>query len=832
MTWTTLASRLNDLPHVLAGPLLRQVTPKSVTVWVAVRKPGSVSLTVLDASGGQVMSASRHTVAVGTNLHIVAVTARQAQPVLTEGVIYRYDMTFNFDGGPSESLAAATANAKLAYLSVVQPGPTFCLPPQNINQLRLICGSCRIPHGNGKDAFPIADRLIGNAAANPAMRPHQLLLTGDQIYADDVAPIMLLMLSDAAHVLLGWDEILPVASDHGGPATGTQLVPYLRRDILDAAGFTSEDLDGHLMSLGEYVCMYLFVWSDVLWQPDALPTFQDLVNAGHTQITDLAAFGHWLGDRTKNNDSDTTGKHAKRIELFRDTVSQVRRLMANIPSYMILDDHEVTDDWNMTRDFCKGVYGSPLGLRVVQNALVAYALCQHWGNVPEQFDGQAAPPPPGQTLLGLLDGTNATRYAQQSPQMQTLLGVHDAATLEARPDHGAFHDANSLLYDFTVEGPGHQVIFTDTRTWRSFPGTDAGSVLLPPEQLHRQIGGAPDTGNRALIVVLSTNAPAVETIRSATRHDTIANLFEHFPDVYEAWELPSVAFDRLIATLSGRLPLVNGWRTGPLILLSGDVHFGFASRLLYRATTRYEDSQPQPATSVIAQLVASSFRKQTDNTLGFHREGYDYLPHWYLRPLVPRRTPEGYVGWNVPRDSQRAVGQIGDEIGGAWVPLLTLNLDQPTVAVSPDGLFLGVAVDAATPPDYSYRLDYLLPAKDGIPPAQPPAIPPLPTGATPAQRQQAAEAFHLATGQYRRYNSSSPAVSKIVGVNNMGEITFDWSADPKKRKVNLTLRWRSSSDVGDNNSSSEPDPVQFTDYVVSLDPDDADFPEITPRAMP
>ncbi|MGZ5792895.1 MAG: DUF7800 domain-containing protein, partial [Croceibacterium sp.] len=69
MTWTTLASRLNDLPHVLAGPLLRQVTPKSVTVWVAVRKPGSVSLTVLDASGGQVMSASRHTVAVGTNLH-------------------------------------------------------------------------------------------------------------------------------------------------------------------------------------------------------------------------------------------------------------------------------------------------------------------------------------------------------------------------------------------------------------------------------------------------------------------------------------------------------------------------------------------------------------------------------------------------------------------------------------------------------------------------------------------------------------------------------------------------------------------------------------------
>jgi hypothetical protein len=491
MAWTTLASRLNNLPHVLAGPVLRQVTTRSVTVWVAVRLPGSVALTVMDASGQQMMSGSRHTVALGTNLHIVAVTAKTSAAVLTEGVIYRYDMTFNFDGAPSESLDVATANAKLAYVSFGQPGPTFCLPPHDINQLRLICGSCRIPHGNGKDAFPIVDGLIGNAAANPAMRPHQMLLTGDQIYADDVAPIMLLMLSDAAHVLLGWDEILPVASDHGGPATGTRLVPYLRRDILDAAGFTSEDLDGHLMSLGEYLCMYLFVWSDVLWQPDALPTFQDLVNVAHTQITDLAAFAHWLGDRTKNNDSDATGRHAKRIELFRDSVGQVRRLMANIPSYMILDDHEVTDDWNMTRDFCKGVYGSPLGLRVVQNALAAYALCQHWGNVPEQFDAQAAPPPPGQALLGLLDGTNATRYAQQSPQMQSLLAVHDAATLEARPDHGVFHDANSLLYDFTVEGPGHQIIFTDTRTWRSFPGTDAGSVLLPPSSSSVRSGARP-----------------------------------------------------------------------------------------------------------------------------------------------------------------------------------------------------------------------------------------------------------------------------------------------------------------------------------------------------
>jgi hypothetical protein len=75
------------------------------------------------------------------------------------------------------------------------------------------------------------------------------------------------------------------------------------------------------------------------------------VNTAHAQITDFAAFTHWLGDRAKNNDSKATGKHFARLEVFRDTVWKVRRLMANIPSYMILDDHEVTDDWDLQNHY-------------------------------------------------------------------------------------------------------------------------------------------------------------------------------------------------------------------------------------------------------------------------------------------------------------------------------------------------------------------------------------------------------------------------------------------------------------------------------------------------
>lgn len=44
MTWKPLEERLTFLPLVLAGPILRQVTTDSVTVWVALRRKADVTL--------------------------------------------------------------------------------------------------------------------------------------------------------------------------------------------------------------------------------------------------------------------------------------------------------------------------------------------------------------------------------------------------------------------------------------------------------------------------------------------------------------------------------------------------------------------------------------------------------------------------------------------------------------------------------------------------------------------------------------------------------------------------------------------------------------------
>ena len=60
--------------------------------------------------------------------------------------------------------------------------------------------------------------------------------------------------------------------------------------------------------------------------------------------------------------------------------------MANIPTYMIFDDHDFTDDWNLNPMWYDRVYHTSLGVTAARNALVSYALFQDWGNDPLKYE--------------------------------------------------------------------------------------------------------------------------------------------------------------------------------------------------------------------------------------------------------------------------------------------------------------------------------------------------------------------------------------------------------------------------------------------------------------
>src|SRR4051794_20410792 len=261
MTLALLRDRLAALPLVLSGPLLRRTEPTGVTVFVALREPRAVTLRVYEAVAGGARGAlraeaKRSTLAIGQNLHVVAVTAVPAQP-LAWGGLFLYDLAF---GEPAASAPTLLSPGMLVPLNsgadprevVCYPGtalPSFALPPADLNQLRILHGSCRKAGGPSKDLMPLFDDLIAQTATSPIQRPHQLYLTGDQIYADDVPDALLTLLTDAGNTLLGWVPKVPLAEPTGAtvdlrrggdPDTPPYLAPGGRQKLMeDHAGFTS-----------------------------------------------------------------------------------------------------------------------------------------------------------------------------------------------------------------------------------------------------------------------------------------------------------------------------------------------------------------------------------------------------------------------------------------------------------------------------------------------------------------------------------------------------------------------------------------------------------------
>jgi hypothetical protein len=827
MARPNLSSRLGAIPLILAGPILRQVTDSSVTVWLALKQNATVSLNVYDTDQTDLveplMSGTLATTAIGTNLHIVAATARPQNILtkLTENKLYFYNLSFSSIDPPlsvtfSQAISpqGTTIQVKDALAYGSRALPSFVLPPKDLNKLKLIHGSCRKPHAEGYDALATLHVLINQNASSPLDRPHQLLLTGDQIYADDVADGLLLMLMDASRTLLQWSETLIIKP--GETATITNWASYYRTKVLSKAQFTSDDLKSHLITLGEFISMYLFVWSDVLWPKD-LPVFDDIVQpitlfARSDQVSKLVIY-------LRKNLKSTMDEELQYIANFRSTLPNVRRALANIPTYMICDDHEVTDDWNSTRRFCSQVYGNALGMRVVQNALAAFSVCQAWGNDPDRFAGSAA----GAVLLdtlgkvaakvhGVAAGTEvgstaaADLYESSSTTIQKIVGVHPATVVNSagrvfhdNEDNVASNNPDSLRFNFRIEGPGHLVLVTDTRTWRGFPSSaldDHGDFLesyAAKPEMPRQLSLTNPLDDRLLLVVVTTNAPPIASVRFSERHPFLLNTVSHAGDkikgffidpptlttsapplysgsvraIYEfdledSWDFPSspfdhsAPFDRLVVHLDSLLQAQG--RTQQVILLSGDVHSSFASRLSVFGQDPQTGVMGKPR-MVVAQVVSSALKNQATKTKGQQLEGYTYAPAELARHLVPNFVPEAFQG-------SKLSGVVSDSV--YRLDYLVATAGQTSTMPFPDPLVIVDGQDATNLRNYSKMHQY---------------------------------------ANILQYSGASDL--QIIGHNNIAELKFIWGADKRAQHI---LHWSGSDGT-----------VYTTTYDVSLNLNDAKY---------
>lgn len=802
---------------MLAGPIVRTVTRTSVTVWLALKESATVKLTIHESDS--TVAPTIGTVAVpaskiGPNLYLVALTASILPAQLKLGSLYFYRLSFVTKKATKDLVQATGAADMTAFAYAPYQLPSFLLPPSNIEQVRFALGSCRKTHTSSPDALAVLDDVLSASASAPTARPQVLMLGGDQIYADEVAETLLMMLTDAGTTLLGFEE-LPVSSTV--VLSPGELPPGIRTRTIKDAGFTSVDTRSHLMGLGEYLAMYLFAWSDVLWtDPDTglpvVPAVED--------VFELYGVNDYLDDAKKLK-LEMINQRSWVLVTY-STLPRVRRALANIATYMILDDHEITDDFNMQRRFCDKVYGSSLGMRVVQNGLIAYALCQHWGNCPEQFTNST----PGARLLSLFAAAADYKTLARNVDLQKIVGLHAPAQLASRTPYAVYHDADSLIYNYTIEGDAFQLIVTDTRTWRSFPrrGPLRPPDLIQEAQFAAQILGTPPLGNRLLMVLVTTNMPPCPSIRQAGRD--LPSLPGHsfdFEDFFDGWQIEQIDFARMIAAVAKKVATANAMSPfgGRVVLLSGDVHSSQATRLGYWATQQVGDpaGAPTPAQVVFAQIVSSALHNQNEDTLGEHLHGYDYLPSFKAqlgRQQV--QLTEGFVGWNPVTLARGTKGGIKVGTRTTMYPLkpLVVRVGDPNVTVDtsvtedvvfdPDrpnqttrsermgAIWSKTPIHLTVTPHYRYRLDYLKRAAAGF------SFSRSTQGTTPLANQAAASITYASW--------YVPGGSQQVGKSNLGELTFAKASGHPDWIAKFMVRW------GDVSSDL------WVRFDVSLDPND------------
>jgi hypothetical protein len=304
---------------------------------------------------------------------------------------------------------------------------------------------------------------------------------------------------------------------------------------------------------------------------------------------------------------------------------------------MIFDDHDISDDWYLNQDWCLRVLGKPLGRQIVQNGLLAYALCQAWGNTPAQFE----PGTPGDQLLQAVQTWSASAGTDQTAvtTIARLLGLPDptASQTPFRRDKQVWildHPPESLQWHYTVTSSCHEVVVLDTRTRRGYPiAADllAPPMLLSPTAFDDQIR-APlqQTQSKHLqtLVIAPTNLIHLRLIDwIQERSLKQGQVFNH--DVGDAWNLHKEAAAELLAALFANREQI--------VVLSGDIHYGCAAQLNYWSRRTGEIGWWDGAEiKRLVQLTSSALKNAELKT---------QIVQTKLKSLIPER-PHAWVGWH------------------------------------------------------------------------------------------------------------------------------------------------------------------------------------------
>ncbi|MBA4242490.1 MAG: hypothetical protein C0452_01080 [Pseudomonas sp.] len=624
------------LPDVLAGPLLRRMEPGRLVLWLVASRALRLQLWLRpDDQAPQLHALDDHCrqLPLGRHavLHLIDLPLQQPLP---QDVRIAYDLQIVEDGG---TRGLADWAPHLLY-----PGAGHADFVLRSRLDHLLHGSCRKPHHHATDGLLCADRLLADQT-QASQRPALLLMSGDQVYVDDVAGPMLCAIHQLIARLGLFDETLEGAVVEDSQALYADPVGYYRRaELLPALKsnqtlrdkffggvekpiFTSSNADNHLVTFAEMIAMYLLVWSPVPWT---------LIEEDQPPL-DALRQQRYAAERAC-------------IDAFRRQLGQVARVFAHLPTLMIFDDHDVTDDWNLSARWEQTAYGHPFSKRIIGNALLAYLLCQGWGNNPDVFE---------QPLQAFAELLQQRQNDHLQAEMQDSL-IDQLLHFER--------------WDYVLPTtPALLVLDTRTRRWRSEGHLSKPSGLMDWEALCDFQQALLD--HPACIIVSPAPMFGVKLIEGIQKLFTYAG----HPLLVDA--------ENWMAHRGAASVMLNIFRhsrtPGDFVILSGDVHYSF----VYRVSIRHKRASP-----TIWQITSSGIKNEFPPRL---LDWFDRLNRWLyapwsplnwltkrrrmrVTPLIPDRSRSGERLWN-----GAGLGQVFFDEQGRPRRILQLNADgSPPVA--------------------------------------------------------------------------------------------------------------------------------------------------------
>lgn len=328
--------------------------------------------------------------------------------------------------------------------------------------------------------------------------------------------------------------------------------------------------------------------------------------------------------------------------LYREAWGQpelLRWVLATVPSAMIFDDHDIIDDWNISRSWIEDMRGTDWWDERIVSGLVAYWVYQHLGNLdPADLEGDE-----------LWKAVNA---------------ADDAEPLLREVAREADRDPASFRWSYDRQLGGTHLVVVDSRAGRIFRADGSRGML--DESEWDWLGKQMEVPCEHLVVASSLPVFLPRLIhhgeqwneavaRGAWGRTAIgpAERIRRAIDL-EHWSAFPESFQRLARMLQDSASRDGGPRS--VTVVSGDIHHGYLARI------RWPESSGVPVWQIVASPMRQSLESAARRGFGVaDRRGWVSAGRMLARLA---RVPEADVDWRLEEgpvfDNHIATLELGD----------------------------------------------------------------------------------------------------------------------------------------------------------------------------